>query len=153
MHAKLLQSCLTLCDPMDCSLPGFCVHGSLPRYVGSKAFHGNFQNRAVQLSSYPRVRACLMQQVNVKVQALSPPAWLPWEGSCNWPGGQQATPMTPAQTQLPRVSVPQTPTLGLPSLPLGELGSRPLSSTRASPAGSHQKAGPGTQVLSALGRR
>ena len=21
------QSCLTLCDPMDCSLPGFSVHG------------------------------------------------------------------------------------------------------------------------------
>ena len=26
MHAKALQSCLTLCDPMDCSLPGFSVH-------------------------------------------------------------------------------------------------------------------------------
>ena len=23
------QSCLTLCDPMDCSLPGFSVHGIL----------------------------------------------------------------------------------------------------------------------------
>ena len=28
-RAKLLQSCLTLCNPMDCSLPGFCVHGIL----------------------------------------------------------------------------------------------------------------------------
>ena len=27
--AKLLQSCLTLCDPMDCSPPGFSVHGIL----------------------------------------------------------------------------------------------------------------------------
>ena len=27
--AKSLQSCLTLCDPMDCSLPGFSVHGIL----------------------------------------------------------------------------------------------------------------------------
>ena len=27
--AKSLQSCPTLCDPMDCSLPGFCVHGIL----------------------------------------------------------------------------------------------------------------------------
>ena len=27
VHAKLLQSCLTLCDPMDSSLPGFSVHG------------------------------------------------------------------------------------------------------------------------------
>ena len=25
--AKSLQSCLTLCDPMDCSLPGTSVHG------------------------------------------------------------------------------------------------------------------------------
>ena len=27
--AKSLQSCPTLCDPMDCSLPGFSVHGIL----------------------------------------------------------------------------------------------------------------------------
>ena len=27
--AKLLQSCLTLCDAMDCSLPGSSVHGIL----------------------------------------------------------------------------------------------------------------------------
>ena len=26
MHAKSLQSCLTLCDTMDCSLPGSSVH-------------------------------------------------------------------------------------------------------------------------------
>ena len=29
MHAKLLQLCLTLCDPMDCILPGSSVHGIL----------------------------------------------------------------------------------------------------------------------------
>ena len=29
MHAKSLQSCLTLCDPMDCSQPDSCVHGIL----------------------------------------------------------------------------------------------------------------------------
>ena len=28
-HAKSLQSCPTLCDPMDCSPPGSSVHGSL----------------------------------------------------------------------------------------------------------------------------
>ena len=27
--AKLLQLCPTLCDPMDCSLPGSSVHGIL----------------------------------------------------------------------------------------------------------------------------
>ena len=30
VHAKLLQLCLTLCDPMDCSPPGFSVHGDSP---------------------------------------------------------------------------------------------------------------------------
>ena len=29
MHAKSLQLCLTLHDPMDCSLPGSSVHGIL----------------------------------------------------------------------------------------------------------------------------
>ena len=29
MHAKSLQSCLTLCDLMDCSLSGSSVHGIL----------------------------------------------------------------------------------------------------------------------------
>ena len=29
VHAKLLQSCLTLCDPMDCSPPGSSIHGIL----------------------------------------------------------------------------------------------------------------------------
>ena len=27
------QSCLTLCDPMDCSMPGFHVHHQLPEIV------------------------------------------------------------------------------------------------------------------------
>ena len=30
MYAKSLQSCLTLCDLMDCSLPGSAVHGESP---------------------------------------------------------------------------------------------------------------------------
>ena len=29
VHAQSLQSCLTLCDPMDCSLPGSSVLGIL----------------------------------------------------------------------------------------------------------------------------
>ena len=29
LHAQLLLSCLTLCDPMDCSPPGSSVHGIL----------------------------------------------------------------------------------------------------------------------------
>ena len=30
MHAKLLQFCLTLCDPMDCSPTGSSVRGDSP---------------------------------------------------------------------------------------------------------------------------
>jgi len=26
-ESEVAQSCPTLCDPMDCSLPGFSVHG------------------------------------------------------------------------------------------------------------------------------
>ena len=33
MHAKLLQSCSTLCDPMDSSPPGSSVHGILQARV------------------------------------------------------------------------------------------------------------------------
>ena len=33
MYAQSLQLCLTLCDPMDCSLPGFSVHGILQARV------------------------------------------------------------------------------------------------------------------------
>ena len=29
MHARSLQSCLTLCDPLDCSPPGSSVYGIL----------------------------------------------------------------------------------------------------------------------------
>ena len=32
-HATLLQSCLTLCDPMDCNLPGSSVYGILPARI------------------------------------------------------------------------------------------------------------------------
>ena len=28
-QSEVVQSCLTLCDPMDCSLPGFSIHGIL----------------------------------------------------------------------------------------------------------------------------
>ena len=33
MHAKLLQSCLALCDPMVCSPPGSSDHGTLQAII------------------------------------------------------------------------------------------------------------------------
>ena len=46
---KVTQSCLTLCNPVDCSLPGFSVHGDFPSKnigVGSLSLlQGNFLNQ------------------------------------------------------------------------------------------------------------
>ena len=43
-HTKSLQSCLTLCDPMDCSPPGCSVHGILqtriPEWVAMLSSRG-----------------------------------------------------------------------------------------------------------------
>ena len=45
--AKLLQSCPTLCDPMDCSLSGSSLHGIFQARVlewGAIAFSEQWQN-------------------------------------------------------------------------------------------------------------
>ena len=41
------QSCLTLCDPMDCSMPGFLVHYQLPELT---QIHVHRVSDAIQLS-------------------------------------------------------------------------------------------------------
>ena len=56
MHAMLLQSCLTLCDPMDCSLPGSSVHGisqaRILEWVAMSSSRGSSQPRDQTLVSY-----------------------------------------------------------------------------------------------------
>ena len=34
--SSVAQSCLTLCDPMNCSMPGFPVHNQLPEFTDSR---------------------------------------------------------------------------------------------------------------------
>ena len=41
--AKLLQSCLTLCDPMDYSPPGSSVHGDSPGKNTGVGYHALLQ--------------------------------------------------------------------------------------------------------------
>ena len=54
LHAKSLQSCHTLCDPMDCSPPGSSVHGILQaRILEWVAI--SFSRR----SSQPRDQTCI----------------------------------------------------------------------------------------------
>ena len=54
VHAKLFQSCPTLCDPMDCTPPGSSVHGMLQvrilEWVAMPSSRG---------SSGPRDRTCI----------------------------------------------------------------------------------------------
>ena len=38
---SLTQSCPTLCDPMDCSMPGFPVHHQLPELSQTQGFPSN----------------------------------------------------------------------------------------------------------------
>ena len=50
VHAKSLQSCLTLCDPVNCSLPGSSVHRILQarilEWVAVPSSRGSSQTRA-----------------------------------------------------------------------------------------------------------
>ena len=43
MHAKSLQSCPTLCNPMDCSPPGSLVHGDSPGKNTGVGYHALLQ--------------------------------------------------------------------------------------------------------------
>ena len=56
MHAKLLQSCVTLCDSMNCSLPGSSVHGILQarllEWVAMPSFRGSSGPRDSARVSY-----------------------------------------------------------------------------------------------------
>ena len=52
VHAKSLQSYLTLWDPMDCSLPGSSVHGVLQaRILEWVALQGNLCNPGIKRTS------------------------------------------------------------------------------------------------------
>ena len=56
LHAKLLQSCPTLCDPMDCSPPGSSVRGIVQvrilEWVAMPSSRGFFQPRDQTCISY-----------------------------------------------------------------------------------------------------
>ena len=46
--SPVTQSCLTLCDPMDCSTPGFPVHHQLPELALSPLTDGQLRLREVK---------------------------------------------------------------------------------------------------------
>ena len=57
-YSSATQSCLTLCDPMDCSMPGFPVHHQLPEFAQT---HAHRISDAIQSSH--------------RLWSLSPPAF------------------------------------------------------------------------------
>ena len=59
--AKSLQSCLTLCDPMDCGLPGSSVHGDSPGKNTGVDCHALFQGIFPTKGSNPRL-LCLLHR-------------------------------------------------------------------------------------------
>ena len=78
MHSKSFQSCLTLCDPMDCRPPGSSVHGDSPgKNTGVSCqvlFHGIFQTQRSNVCL-----SCLLHWQACSLPLLSPgkPLW-PW---------------------------------------------------------------------------
>ena len=38
-ESEVVQSCPTLCDPMDCGLPGFSIHGISPGKNTEVGYH------------------------------------------------------------------------------------------------------------------
>ena len=64
MHAKSLQSCPTLCDPMDCSLPGSSVHGDSPGKSNGVGFHALLQGNLCDPGIKPMSPVVLALQVD-----------------------------------------------------------------------------------------
>ena len=64
VYAQSLQSCLTLCDPTDCSLPGSSVHGIPParilEWVALPSSRGSARSRGQTHVSYV---SCIGRQV------------------------------------------------------------------------------------------
>ena len=64
VHATLLQSCLTLRDPMDCSPPGSCVHEILQAKIPGVGCHallwGDLPDPGMKPAS---LKSCIGRQV------------------------------------------------------------------------------------------
>ena len=77
VRAKSLQSCLTLCDPVDCSLPGSSVHGILQarvlKWIAMPSSKGSSQTRDQTDISYV---SCIGRQVLFHSGHLGSPSLL-----------------------------------------------------------------------------
>ena len=87
-ESEFTQSSLTLCDPMDCSLPGFSVHwifqARVPEWVPISFSRG---------SSQPTDRTQLSGKEFCQCRRLKTCKYDPWGGKIPWRRAWQPTPV------------------------------------------------------------
>ena len=81
MNAKLLQLCPTLCDPIDCSLPGSSVHGDSPSKNPGVGCHALLQGIFLTEGWKPHLLPLL------RWQSGSLPLAPPWASECLYDAG------------------------------------------------------------------
>ena len=91
IHTKSLQLCLTLCDPMDCSLPGSSVHGILQARITGVGCHALLQEIVPTQGLNPRLLCLLHWWVDSLPLAPPgkpcPPSIVPSYSARDFPGG------------------------------------------------------------------
>ena len=75
--SSVTQLCLTFCDPMDCSMPGFPVHQRLPELTQT---HVHWVSDAIQ-SSHPLLSLLLSPSILPSIRVFSNESVLP----ITWP--------------------------------------------------------------------
>ena len=64
--SSVAQSCLTICKPMDCSIPGLCVYHQLPEFTQT---HVHWVGDAIQSSqSFPTSGSFPMSQLFLHIR-------------------------------------------------------------------------------------
>ena len=91
IHTKSLQLCLTLCDPMDCSLPGSSVHGILQARITGVGCHALLQEIVPTQGLNPHLLCLLHWWVGSLPLAPPgkpcPPSIVPSYSARDFPGG------------------------------------------------------------------
>ena len=77
LFTSVAQSCLTLCNPMDCSRPGFPVHHQLPEFTQA---HVHWVSDAIQLPR-PLSSLLLLPSIFPSIRVFSNESVLP----IRWP--------------------------------------------------------------------
>ena len=96
MLCLVTQSCLTLCDPMDCCLPGSSVHGDSPGENTGVGGHALLQGIFATQESNPGLPHC--RQILYRLSHQGSPRILEWvayplfRGS-SWPRNQTGSPL------------------------------------------------------------